>query len=815
MMLIITCLPQALRTSIRGFTDKETKVLSSMIRKQVGKTIKNVMPYCISQTTNNLKDIVQKELEEFRRSGIMGDFRNEMTTYGDFTACDVPKFNGVLDPISSTRWVAAIEGAFRTSNCKEKNKVNIASNFLRDSAKMWWEGKVCEKGKEWIGACTWQEFKELFNVEFTPTKEIDRIREEFQALTQTNEMVNEMWKKFNEVRVREVDLLRKKNKEAKENKRKLEFGDRDAKKPKHDQSRRSGGTSIKTLCKKCHKTHLRVCQANPPACYNCGALIHMSKDCKKPMILCYNCNKLGHISNEYPNPKVIEAKPLKSIKEEKVKKVEIPKPKARVYLMAAEEDKWVHDVVTGIKVDPAKTEAVMNWKAPKNVGEIRSFLGKEQEEAFVTLRKKLYEAQIIVLPEGTEDMVVYSDASYFGLRCVLMQRGKVVAYASRKLKKHEENYPTHDLEFAAKDPNMRQRRWLDLLKDYDCEIRYHPGKANVVADALSRKEKEKITRIHSLQMIVTSDLFDTIIVAQVEALKEENWKNKRITSYIPHLKDNSRGIKTRQGRVFRSHVKDLLLEEAHKSKYSIHPGATKMYLDLKKNYWWPGMKRDCVKYVEKSLTCLKFKAEHQKPYGKVQPLEIPVWKWEKITMELASTDVVLATAEKIETIREGLKVTQDRWKSYAGNRRRPTAFNVGDFVMLKVSSWKGVLRFKNKGKLSLRFIGPFKILKRVGEVAYVLELPEEMKGIHNTFHVSYLRKCLTDESSVITIDDVEINSKLTSREEPTIILGRKSRKLQNKIIPLVKVEWKQRKGTNVRREPEENMRVRYPHLFQE
>ncbi|GKE96988.1 putative reverse transcriptase domain-containing protein, partial [Tanacetum coccineum] len=143
--------------------------------------------------------------------------------------------------------------------------------------------------------------------------------------------------------------------------------------------------------------------------------------------------------------------------------------------------------------------------------------GKEQEEAFDTSQNKLCEAPILVLLEGTEDMVIYSDASCFGLGCVLMQKGKVIAYASRQLKKHEENYPTRDLEFAAvvfalkiwrhylygvkfisytdyrslqyfldkKDLNMRKRRWLDLLKDYDCEIYYHPGKANVVTDALS------------------------------------------------------------------------------------------------------------------------------------------------------------------------------------------------------------------------------------------------------------------------------------------------------------------------------------------
>ncbi|GKD92357.1 hypothetical protein Tco_1372194 [Tanacetum coccineum] len=162
-----------------------------------------------------------------------------------------------------------------------------------------------------------------------------------------------------------------------------------------------------------------------------------------------------------------------------------------------------------------------------------------------------------------------------------------------------------------------------------------------------------------------------------------------------------------------------------------------------------------------------------------------------------------------------LDMAQDRCKSYADNRRKPIEFNVGDFVMLKVSPWKGVFWFKNKGKLSLRFIGPFKILKRVGEVAYVLELLEEMKGIHNTFYVSYLKKCLADESSVITLDDIEIDPELTSREEPVTILGRKSRQLRNKVIPLVKVQWKHRKDTSFIWEQEEKMRTKYPYLFQE
>ncbi|GJY21672.1 putative nucleotidyltransferase, ribonuclease H [Tanacetum coccineum] len=1069
-----------------GFTE-EMNALRSMINKQVGKAIKNVMPYYISQTTDNLKKVIKRELEEFKKSGIINDYRNDMATYRDFTACDVPKFDGALDPIASTRWLAAVEGAFRTSNCKEKNNVNFASNFLRDSAKMWWEGKFYEKGEEWsvnemckkfndlIRYCPEYHGNEKLKVERFQRMLRDDIREVISPFKCTT--LDDL---LSRARVRDADLLRKKNKEAKETKRKIEFGDRDAKKPKHNQGRKSGGTQIKTPCKKCHKTHLGVCRANLPGCYKCGALNHMSKDCKKPMILCYNCNQLGHKSNEGPNPKTIEAKPLKSINEEKVEKAGIPNQTARVYMMATKEDKVVRDVVTankllfpleveiagneivvvskvyrdveieiddivfkinlipivlgafyivigmdwldrkgefklcsmmkarkylshgcqafmahvvdtssekksvkevlvvnefldvfpedlsgipperqqegitkatirevfgndtknkekerlyakfskcefwlqeiqflghvinseGIKVDPAKIEAMMNWQTPKDVGEIQSFLGlagyyrrfiqdfskiassltkltkkntpfvwgEEQEEAFVTLRRRLCETLILVLPEGTKDMVVYSDASYSGLGCVLMQRGKVIAYASRQLKKHEENYPTHDLEFAVvvfalkiwrhflygvkfiiytdhrslqyflekKDPNMRQRRWLDLLKYYDCEIRYHPGKANVVADALSRKEREKLTRINSLRMIITSDLFDRIKAAQLEALKEENREGGRIASYIPYLEEDNRGIKTRQGRIyipFRSNVKELLLEEAHKSKYSIHSGATKMYLDLKRNYWWPGMKRDCVKYVEKCLTCLKVKAEHQKPYGKIQPLEIPVWKWEKITMDFVTKlprttkkhDAIWVIVDRLTKsahfipIREGMPVhklakiyvnkivarhgvpvsivsdrdgrfTSNFWRDFQeelGNwdDHLPLvefAYNNSYHASIKIPPYEMLYGRKCRTPVCWDEVGS----KELASTDVVLVTTKKIETIRERLKEAQDRKCLAEESSVITLDEVEINLESTFQEEPITILGRKSRQLRNKEIPLVKVEWKHRKGSS-------------------
>nr|GEX38312.1 retrotransposon protein, putative, Ty3-gypsy subclass [Tanacetum cinerariifolium] len=224
------------------------------------------------------------------------------------------------------------------------------------------------------------------------------------------------------------------------------------------------------------------------------------------------------------------------------------------------------DLMNRLHVDPAKIEAVNNWASPTTPTEIRQFLGlagyyrrfikdfskiaksltiltqkdkkfvwgKDQEMAFQVLKQKLYEAPILALPEGNDDFVVYCDTSIQGLGAVLMQREKVITYASWQLKPHEENYTTHDLELGAvKELNMRQRRWLELLAYYDCEIRYHPGKENVVADALSRKRiiksrQIKPLRVRSLIMTIHSNLLSQILEAQIEALKEENMQAENL-----------------------------------------------------------------------------------------------------------------------------------------------------------------------------------------------------------------------------------------------------------------------------------------------
>ncbi|GJX10859.1 putative reverse transcriptase domain-containing protein [Tanacetum coccineum] len=165
---------------------------------------------------------------------------------------------------------------------------------------------------------------------------------------------------------------------------------------------------------------------------------------------------------------------------------------------------------------------------------------------------------------------------------------------------------------------MRQRCWLELLANYNCEIRYHPGKANVVADALSRKERIKSLRVRSLVMTIHPKLPSQILKAQTEAIISP---------------DGTRCIKNRSWLPLFGNLRDLIMHESHKSKYSIHPSSDKMYQDLKKLYWWPNIKAIITEYVGKCLTCSRVKAECQKPSGLLVQPEIPMWKWERITMD--------------------------------------------------------------------------------------------------------------------------------------------------------------------------------------
>ncbi|GKD39801.1 putative reverse transcriptase domain-containing protein, partial [Tanacetum coccineum] len=290
--------------------------------------------------------------------------------------------------------------------------------------------------------------------------------------------------------------------------------------------------------------------------------------------------------------------------------------------------------------------------------------GNKAESTFQLIKQKLCSAPTLALPKGSKDFIIYYDALIKGLGAMLMKREKVIAYASRHLKIHEKNYTTHDLELEVvvfalkiwrhnlygtkytvfinhkslqyilnqKELNMRQLHWLELLSDYDCEIRYHPRKANVVADALSRKEQNNPLRVRALVMTIGLNLPKQILEAQTEAQKLENIKNEdvggMIRKDIPKKKLEPRADRTPclNGRSWLPCYGDLrtvIMHNSHKSKYSIYPGSDKMYQDMKKLYWWPNMKAGIATYVSKCLTCAKVKAEHQMPSGLLVQPEIP------------------------------------------------------------------------------------------------------------------------------------------------------------------------------------------------
>ncbi|XP_073138368.1 uncharacterized protein [Henckelia pumila] len=373
-------------------------------------------------------------------------------------------------------------------------------------------------------------------------------------------------------------------------------------------------------------------------------------------------------------------------------------------------------------------------------------------------------------------------------------------------------------------------------------------------------------------LTVVPSLLERIRAGQASDEQLTLWRNrdeaKGGTLYT--VKD---GIVHHRGRMWVPAVDSLRVEvmtEAHTILYSIHPGSTKIYKDLQSLYWWPCMKRDVVKFVNECLTCQQVKIEHQRPAGLLKLLPIPTWKWEDATMdfvvglpvsprrmnsiwvvvdrltksahfipvrnnfsmnqyaELCRTPlhwdevgeravlgpkIVTQIVDVIAKIRDRMLTAQKRQKSYADQRRRDLEFEVGDHVFLKVSPWKGVMRFGKKGKLSPRYIGSFEILEKVGARAYRLALPPNLEGVHNVFHISMLRKYVANYSHVIRHEPVEWTPDLSYEDMHVQILDRQVRRLRNREIPMVKVLWRNQLVEKATWETEQDMRARYPELF--
>nr|XP_033508434.1 uncharacterized protein LOC117273376 [Nicotiana tomentosiformis] len=473
----------------------------------------------------------------------------------------------------------------------------------------------------------------------------------------------------------------------------------------------------------------------------------------------------------------------------------------------------------GIKVDGQKIEAVMTWPRPLNPTE----------------------------------------------------HGKVIAYASRQLRKHEQNYPTHGLQLVAvvfalniwrhylygvhidvftdhqslqylfkqRDLNLRQRRWLELLKDYDVDILYHPGKANIVADALSRKsmgslshveaDKVKMTKylcqLASLQVrlvdaeggrILVQNTAKSSFVTEVKERQHEDPELIKLRESIPQQRQplfelTGDGVLRYQGRLCVPSVGELrakILSEAHYSRYA------------------------------------QVKAEHQRPGGLTQCIELPLWKWDMINMDFITGlprtprryDSIWVIIDRLTKSAHFLPVrttysAEDYAKLYIREIMAPYEalygrkcrspigwFEVGEAELLgpnlvQQAMEKGVMRFGKKGKLSPRYVGPYKIIRRIGRVAYELDLPLELEAVHPVFHVSMLRKCIGDPSRITPIEDIHIAEDLSYAEVPVVILDRQVRKLRTKEVASVKVLWRNNNIEEMTWEAEEEMRKKYPHLF--
>ncbi|GJW80095.1 hypothetical protein Tco_0144070 [Tanacetum coccineum] len=454
------------------------------------------------------------------------------------------------------------------------------------------------------------------------------------------------------------------------------------------------------------------------------------------------------------------------------------------------------------------------------------------------------------------------------------------------------------------------------MQELSGQLQELQDKANVVADALSKKERMKPKRVRAMEMTIQSGVKGMILAAQGEVFHQENVMDERL------------------------HGLDQQMER--KGDGSLY------FMD---RIWVPlvgGMKRDISTYVNECLTCAKVKAEHQRPSGLLQQPEIPEWKWENITMDFITklprtrnghdaiwvvvdrltksehflaisedysteklarlyTDEIVArhgvpmsiisdrdarftsrlwqtfqkalgtrldmstayhpqtdgqsertiqmledmlracvidydgswdvhlpspvlwakigegsligpelvqeTTDKVVVIKDRLQAARNRQKSYADNRRKPLKFEVGDRVMLKVSPWKGMVRFGKKGKLAPRYVGPFEILKRIGYVANRLRLPEEFSGIHDTFHVSNLKKCLADARLHVPLNEIKVDKTLRFVEESVEIMDREITSLKRSKISLVKVRWNSERGPEFTWEHEDYMKFKYPWLF--
>ncbi|GJW76489.1 putative reverse transcriptase domain-containing protein [Tanacetum coccineum] len=552
----------------------------------------------------------------------------------------------------------------------------------------------------------------------------------------------------------------------------------------------------------------------------------------------------------------------------------------------------------GIHVDSAKIESIKDWALPKTLTEIRQFLGlagyyrqliegfskiaksmtkltpksvkfewtEKAETAFQLLKQKLCSAPSLALLKGSENVMVYGDASHKGLGAVLMQKEKVIAYASCQLKIHKKNYITHDLELGV--VVFALKMWRHYLYGTKCVVftdhkslqhildqnELHMRKANVVADALSLKEQIKPLRVQALVKTIGLNLPMKILNTQVEAGKEENYGTKDLCGMIKKLEPRADGtlcLRNRSWIPCFGDLRTLIMHESHKLKYSIHPGSNKMYQNMKQLYWWPNMKVEIATYVSKCLTCAKVKAECQKPSGLLVQHVIPVWKWENVIIDFVTKlpktstgqDAIWVIVNRLTKSAHFLPMKEtDSMEKLTRQYLKEVVSRHGVLVRIDTYLWwsfptttviirvsklhrlkhclaKNVYRLSvglRLGMLSLlaqRFIHEntekiIQIKKRIQAARDRQKSYADKR--HKPLEFQARDKCFSDEPLAIPLDEIQIDDQLSFIEEPVEIMDQEVKRLKHSHIPIVKVCWNSRRGPEFTWEREDQMKKKYP-----
>ncbi|GKA34058.1 putative reverse transcriptase domain-containing protein [Tanacetum coccineum] len=753
-------------------------------------------------------------------------------TYQDFMKCKPLYFKGTEGVVELTQWFERMETVFRISNCSVENQIKFSTCTLLAGALTWWNSHVMTVTHDVAYSMTWVDLRKKMTdkgIEMATEMMDKRVRTiaERQAKTEEvwentsrnnlNQHNNKIGGNTGRAYTAGLGHFKKECPRMKNNKgnrgnqarndrapvkivgsflptRQVEFqidlvpgAAPVARAPYRlapsEMERRYCATLKKLSDKELYKTSSYL-----------GAIVLFVKR-KTGIRMCIDYRELNKLTvkNRYPLPRIddlfdqLQGSSVYSkidlrsgYHQLRVREEDIPKTafrklvyyglitnfklcrlKEELYAKFSKCEFWIPKVQflghvidsEGIHVDPAKIESIKDWTSPKSPTEIRQFLG----------------------PCG------YSGE---GWALLLMQREIVISYVSRtrQLKIHEKNYRLMILNLVQyqKELNMRQCRWLELLSDYDCDIRYHPGKANVVADALSRKEETPPLR--------------------TEAQKPDNIKSEDVRGM---LIENAK---------FPKAIREQKLEPRADGTLCLN-GRSCVYLllDMKKLYWWPNMKADIATYVSKCLTCAKVKAEHQRPSGLLVQPKIPEWKWDNITMDFVTKlpktsqgyDTIWVIVDRLtksaiftpirETdpldklariylkevvARHGIPVSIicDRDPRFASNFWRSLQNALGTNLDMSTAYHPQTdgqsERHSNSSEDMLRACAIDLEMEKVGEVAYKLELPEELSRVHNTFHVSNLKKCHADEPLAVPLDGLNLDDKLHFVEEPVEIVGR-------------------------------------------